>query len=297
MSEQIENRLSEKNIGRFLGKTSPRISQYDPELLVQIPRAVNRAHLGLDINKHSLHGVDIWTAYEISFLLDSSLPAVGVMQFSVPADSAFIVESKSVKLYLSSFNSEKMGPDVPSAIEAFCDRVAADVSAKTEAAVTVRWIEAWDKADWKQAFPTLEAQVAVDADWTALDDVALEVIEAPETTTLRWHSALLRSQCRITQQPDWGDVYIEIRGQRFPTDESLLKTILVMRDEEHFHEEIVEALYAELLKTCEPEGLIVYAQYTRRGGVDINPLRCTSEQDFADIISGPFPIFKPCFRQ
>ena len=297
MKEHNDNRLTEKGIDRFLGKTSPRISQYDAALLVQIPRAVNREHLGLNSNKHSLLGVDVWTAYEISFLIDNGLPVVGVMQFSVPADSAFIVESKSVKLYLSSFNSEKMGPDRSTAIDAFCARVTADISVKTEATVSVLWVESWSAGAWKQSFPTLEQQTDLGTDWTDLEQVALDVSEEPSTETRRWHSALLRSQCRITQQPDWGDVFIELRGKHFPTDESLLKTILVMRDEEHFHEEIVEALYAELLKTCQPEALLVYAQYTRRGGVDINPLRCTSESVFSEIIAGPFPDFEPCFRQ
>lgn len=292
-----KNQNAEEGIDRFLGKTSPRVDTYDAELLVAIPRAANRDSIGIKKESEIFGGVDIWTAYEVSFLLNSGMPVVGVIQFSVPAHSTAIVESKSVKLYLSSYNGERMGGDVETAIAKFCERVEADISRKTDAKVSVRWVTEWEDPRLSDAFSTLESKDFEGVDWGNAASHGLQLVSSEVQTTIRWHSALLRSQCRITQQPDWGDIYIELVGDRFPSEQSMLAHIMNMRDEEHFHEEIVEAIYFELLNLCEPEDLLVYAQYTRRGGVDINPLRCLRREPYASWFSGPFPLFKPTFRQ
>ncbi|MEM7671730.1 MAG: NADPH-dependent 7-cyano-7-deazaguanine reductase QueF [Verrucomicrobiota bacterium] len=297
MSVKGEKQHLETDIDRFLGKQSPRIEAYDSGLLVRIPRSFNRVNLGVQADARVFEGVDIWTAYEVSFLLANGLPVVGVIQFSVPAHSPAIVESKSVKLYLSSFNSEQMGDSIESAISAFCARVSDDISRKTESEVSVRWVTRWQDPEFLGSFLTLESSKREAIDWKQCAAKGLHYISAPGDFTVRWHSSLLRSQCRITQQPDWGDIFIEIVAKRVPTEVSMLAYIMNMRDEEHFHEEIVEAIYYELLTSCQPEELLVYAQYTRRGGVDINPLRCLNQATYASWFSGTFPLFKPTFRQ
>ncbi|MEM9026726.1 MAG: hypothetical protein AAGB06_07295, partial [Verrucomicrobiota bacterium] len=176
-------------------------------------------------------------------------------------------------------------------------RVSEDISRKTEADVSVRWVTRWQSPEILSAFSTLESGKAKNIDWKQCTLLGLQYTSAPENFSVRWHSALLRSQCRITQQPDWGDIFIEMVAKRIPTEVSMLAYIMNMRDEEHFHEEIVEAIYFELLTACQPDELLVYAQYTRRGGVDINPLRCLNQATYASWFSGPFPLFKPTFRQ
>ncbi|MGB0370547.1 MAG: NADPH-dependent 7-cyano-7-deazaguanine reductase QueF [Opitutales bacterium] len=297
MEKEPQKHALENGIDRFLGKASPKIVSYDADILVPIPRFHNRQNLGISSDVSIFKGLDLWTAFEVSFLLDSGLPVVGVIQFSVPANSRNIVESKSVKLYLSSFNSELMGADVPSAVEAFCARARADLSRKTGDTVDVRWVTRWEKPAYLSNFVTLEGKHALLENWNECIEGTLDVQSSDEVKTIQWHSALLRSQCRITQQPDWGDVFIEIKGHRFPSEQSMLGHIISMREEEHFHEEIVESIFVDLLKSCEPEQLLVYAQYTRRGGVDINPLRCLHLERYSGWLTGPFPAYKPTFRQ
>ena len=156
MSGKSRHKETELGLDRFLGKDSPKIGQYDPELLVPIPRSVNRDLNGISDVVDTFFGVDVWTIYEVSFLLESGLPVVGVAQFSVPADSRCIVESKSVKLYFSSLNSEKLGVSKEEAIHHFKSKVAQDISCKTEAEVSVRWVEDWDNPSWKNEYTVLE---------------------------------------------------------------------------------------------------------------------------------------------
>ncbi|MCH2156013.1 MAG: hypothetical protein MK080_08420 [Opitutales bacterium] len=278
---------------RFLGKASPEIHHYDAGLLVQIPRSSNRDASGIDADALGFVGWDIWTAWEVSFLLESGLPLVGVIQFWVDQNSRCIIESKSVKLYLSSFNETVMGTAVDSARATFLDRVSKDLSAVAEAEVKVRWVDTWGTGSDLYEAPLLEERFGD----TGPFPNELSCVSAEDLSWVTTRSALLRSQCRITRQPDWGDVFVAYRGKTVPDGRSLLGYILSMRLEEHFHEEIVEQMYRDLWQACDLKNLLVYAQYTRRGGVDINPMRASSAEAIERWWGSGFSPFQPMFRQ
>ena len=267
------------------GKTMMRYEtpdEVDPSQLVGIPRYLNRTQYEIDDNALPFVGIDTWNSYEFSCLLDNGFPVSGWLRWSYPSDSANIVESKSAKLYLNSFNMVKMGKTIKEAIINVEASVFKDMSEvlglKHEATLNV---VLHIDADYGYASP-------MSGSWTRLEDYVdvesidfsqynespdiLEVVEStgrPE----RYTSNSLRSNCRVTNQPDWGDLYVHIKGSKTVTPESLMQYIVSMRKENHFHEEIVECVYKRMLDLLDPEELVVCALYTRRGGIDINPIR------------------------
>ncbi|MCC5834268.1 MAG: hypothetical protein JJU20_05995 [Opitutales bacterium] len=262
-------------IGRHLGQQSEYPEQYDPKLLVAIPRALNRSELGIG-DALPFEGFDLWNAYEVSCLNDFGLPLSTVLRFKYSASSPDLVESKSLKLYLNSFNQEKLGADRASALHKLIKTIQYDLEALLDTPIEI-WVAGRVCQDPHRLehYPLLEClhpNLAV-SDYTA-NAALLEIGNTP-AKSLQVRSQLLRSRCRQTAQPDWGDIYLQMEGPEIPSTESLLRYIVSFRGENHFHEEIVETIFKDIMCRFRPTQLLVLAQYTRRGGIDINPLRAT----------------------
>ncbi|MCP1574416.1 NADPH-dependent 7-cyano-7-deazaguanine reductase [Herbaspirillum rubrisubalbicans] len=255
-----------------LGKSSPYPTHYDPSLLFPIPRAPKRAELQIS-GTLPFFGADFWTAYEISWLNLRGKPQIAIASFMVPADSPNIIESKSFKLYLNSFNQERLENS-----EQLLDKLRTDLSAAAGANVQVSLTESaqFGQLQFGELSGLLLDRLDVDIEpisGNSHPDGSLLRANTEEATveeTLVSH--LLKSNCPVTSQPDWGSVQIHYVGA--PIDqERLLKYIIGFREHNEFHEQCVERIFTDILRHCKPQKLAVYARYTRRGGLDINPWR------------------------
>lgn len=248
-----------------LGRAIAYPRHYDPGLLYPIARSVGRSALALD-GALPFTGLDRWHAYELSWLDARGKPVTATATFTVPADSPFLIESKSLKLYLNSFNAERC--DSAEMVHA---RIAADLSAAAGAQVAVAFglppvVEHTDGV-------LLDAlEVAVDA-YGPPDPSQLRIVdETPVEEVL--HSHLLKSNCPVTGQPDWADLRIVWHGPRLD-HAGVLRYLISFRDHAEFHEQCVERIFTDLLRHGRARALSVEARYTRRGGLDINPWRAT----------------------
>lgn len=255
--------------------------EVDPGLLVSVPRHLNRTGYGIDDDNLPFQGVDAWNAYEFSTLLKNGFPVSGWLKFTYPSDTPNIVESKSVKLYLNSFNMARL-IETTDDIWTIEDKIATDLSAAVggEVQTFLRW------GDIDTVKPIIGDFIALEHfcniqnmkfdRYNESSDI-LQVVPSIGRYE-RWRSYSLRSNCRVTNQPDWGDVFVHIKGEKSVTPESLLQYIVSMRRENHFHEEICECIYKRLWDLLQPEELFVACLYTRRGGIDINPVRASSDK-------------------
>ena len=254
-----------------LGQQTQYISTYAPELLFPIPRQQARQSLSLDSASLPFYGVDIWTGYELSWLDERGKPVVAVAEFEIPFDSPSIVESKSFKLYLNSLNQTRFAN-----IEQVKNTLVNDLSLAVGAPVSVKM----------ESLPARYLLTAVtELDGVCIDDLPVEVEHyhpAPELLTAdagqvvdeKLVSHLLKSNCPVTGQPDWASVQVCYSGAKIDRD-ALLRYIISFREHQDFHEHCVERMFVDILTRCEPRVLSVYARYTRRGGLDINPFRST----------------------
>ncbi|MCX7260224.1 MAG: NADPH-dependent 7-cyano-7-deazaguanine reductase QueF [Burkholderiales bacterium] len=257
-----------------LGKSSSYVDQYDAALLFPIARRPKRDEIGLT-GTLPFFGADLWTAYELSWLNPRGKPQLALAHITVPAESTHIVESKSVKLYLNSFNNS----------------VFADASA-----VQTRLREDLSAAVWQggAVMSSVGVQLVLPQDFDKepvheLDGLNLDRLDlecshyqpAPELLTAQFNQApvtetltsqLLKSNCLVTGQPDWGSVRISYTGPQID-QAGLLQYIVSFRNHNEFHEQCVERIFMDIWRACKPSKLEVYARYTRRGGVDINPWR------------------------
>ncbi|TBV09180.1 NADPH-dependent 7-cyano-7-deazaguanine reductase QueF [Stutzerimonas kirkiae] len=252
-----------------LGKSSAYVSSYAPQLLFPISRETKWHELGLTAATLPYRGVDIWNCYELSWLLPSGKPVVAIGEFVIPADSPNIIESKSFKLYLNSLNQT-----VFASREALGETLVRDLSAVAGAPVRVR----------VSSIQEATAQGLAELPGLCIDDldIAISDYAAPRAELLRCeparqvsaslHSHLLKSNCPVTGQPDWGSVLVEYQGP-FLRPESLLAYLVSFRQHADFHEQCVERIYLDLLRVLRPQRLAVSARYVRRGGLDINPYR------------------------
>ncbi|UCV02462.1 NADPH-dependent 7-cyano-7-deazaguanine reductase QueF [Dechloromonas denitrificans] len=256
----------------LLGKATEYRSDYAPELLFPIPRAFKRAEIGIDAAALPFVGEDLWNAYEVSWLNPKGKPVVALATFRVPADSPNLIESKSFKLYLNSFNQSTFAD--AAAVEATLRR---DLSAAAGAAIGAKVEALGSRPQVTVAYP---AGVLLDD----LDIACTTYQPAPELLTAAdgeiveetLYSHLLKSNCLVTGQPDWAMVVIRYRGR--PIERTgLLRYIVSFRGHNEFHEQCVERIYCDITRQCAPEALAVYARYTRRGGLDINPFRSSGE--------------------
>ncbi|WP_419535173.1 NADPH-dependent 7-cyano-7-deazaguanine reductase QueF [Endozoicomonas sp.] len=260
-----------------LGKNSEYKSEYDPSLLFPIERKGKREELGIDPDNLPFYGRDLWYGYELSWLNMSGKPVVRVAQFELPCDSPCLVESKSFKLYLNSFNQSRF-----ESAEQVAERMTQDLSAVAKAPVAV-WLYTIGEFEGRAFDDTPginidELDVAVDCYRYDPNLLARHSIgDDPESDGIvseTLHTHLLKSNCPVTGQPDWGTLVVSYRGE--PVDHaSLLKYVCSFRDHQEFHEQCVERAFVDLQKHYKFEELTVYAQYLRRGGLDINPWRST----------------------
>ena len=282
------SKLDNKNISKHLGQSSQYKSEYDASLLVREPRSSNRKHLGIKEKSLPFIGCDVWNGYEVSALTNNGVPVCGVAKVVYPSDSKYIVESKSMKLYWNTFNMTKMGDTFDKVIKNLEETASKDLSKYLQTDVRVTVFPTSDTFSNDNPFTDknykrLENTDEIDAE-SYYVDVYSETPSLLETKHLnstnkpyKVMSSLLKSNCRVTSQPDWGDVFISLEGTRHPSDKELLKYIISFRDECHFHEEICETIFTRLNNTFEPRSLMVACLYVRRGGWDINPIRTTHE--------------------
>lgn len=256
-----------------LGQKTEYTSQYDRTLLQPVPRALNRDGLGITQNQPFTIGADIWTAYEISWLNEKGLPQVAIADIYLDYQSQNLIESKSFKLYLNSFNQSKFAD-----FNAVQQTMKRDLSECAQGYVKVRLnpVAVYDsqKIDHLQGDCIDEQDIEITsyefkADWLK-DCVSDEIVEE------KLVSHLLKSNCLITNQPDWGTLHIHYVGKKID-HKKLLRYVVSFRQHNEFHEQCVERIFCDLMHYAKPEKLTVYARYTRRGGLDINPFRSNFE--------------------
>jgi 7-cyano-7-deazaguanine reductase len=257
-----------------LGKPAPYVDQYDATLLFPISRAPKREEIGL-AGTVPFFGADLWTAFELSWLNPRGKPQLAIAHITVPCETPNIVESKSFKLYLASFSNTRFD-----SAEAVRDRLRADVSeavwrgAPSQSSVGVRLL-----------LPALfDREPVHELDGLSLDRLEVECTRytpAPDLLTAAFDeqpvtevltSNLLKSNCLVTGQPDWGSIQISYSGPQIEQG-GLLQYLVSFRNHNEFHEQCVERIFMDVWRRCKPVKLSVYARYTRRGGLDINPFR------------------------
>lgn len=248
-----------------LGREVAYPDRFDPGLLYPVPRCLGRDALGIDASPLPFIGHDRWHAYELSWLDARGKPQVATATLLVPAASPNLVESKSLKLYLNSCNNARFAD-----AEALRVQVVADVSKVAGAPVSMRFGLPDMQAPVAESLDRLE--ITVDA--AGAPDAGLLEIDATSGIEETLHSALLKSNCPVTGQPDWADVFIAYRGPRIERA-SLLRYLVSFRDHAGFHEQCVEQIFRDVASRCRPAWLSVEARYTRRGGLDINPWRAS----------------------
>ncbi|MCT9845717.1 MULTISPECIES: NADPH-dependent 7-cyano-7-deazaguanine reductase QueF [Leclercia] len=264
--------------GLTLGKTTAYRDIYDASLLQGVPRSLNRDPLGLKADNLPFHGGDIWTLYELSWLNARGLPQVAVGHVELDYTSVNLVESKSFKLYLNSFNQTRF--DSWDAVQRTLER---DLSACAQGKVTVALyrIDELEGQPIAHFHGTCIDEQDIEIDTYQFDTAWLENSASGNVVKETLVSHLLKSNCLITHQPDWGSVQIQYRGAKIDR-EKLLRYLVSFRNHNEFHEQCVERIFNDILHFCQPEALSVYARYTRRGGLDINPWR--SNTDFVPAI-------------
>ena len=251
-----------------LGRDVAYPTHYDPALLFPIARSLGRSALGLGDALLPFVGVDRWHAYELSWLDARGKPRVATATFTVPFDSPNLIESKSLKLYLNSFNAHRVANEL-----ALRDLVVADLSQAAGAPVRFDF-----------GLPPIDTDAGDAGSIDALD-LDIDRYGPPDPSQLRSEgeaiaetlsSDLLKSNCPVTGQPDWASVRIAYRGPRIDRA-GLLRYLVSFRDHADFHEQCVERIFCDILTRCAPHSLSVEARYTRRGGLDINPWRATPD--------------------
>jgi len=254
-----------------LGQATPYPDQYDPSLLFPIPRSENRLKLNIKPNRPlPFVGVDIWNAFELSWLNKKGKPQIALAEFQVPADSPNMIESKSFKLYLNSFNSARFEDEAE-----VRERLITDLSAFAGSKITTRIYstEAVTKKGMQEMSGVLMDRLDIEIDPSlSADATLLEVNESFGPIEQCLVSHLLKSNCPATGQPDWASVQIRYQGRPI-LEEGLLRYLIGFRQLGEFHEHCVETIFTDIKRQCKPEKLSVYARYTRRGGLDINPFR------------------------
>ena len=273
---------------------------YAPELLVKIPRSLNREGYGL--TGKEFKGVDVWNAYEVSAITTKGQPVAGMLKIVCPSDSENHVESKSIKLYLNSFNMTQIGDNAADCISGIEARVKRDLDELLETNTTVSFYASefeTEPLSFSDDYEDLGEVVDLDQiDFTAFKSDADQLQEADyEGNELKLRSNLLRSNCRVTNQPDWGDVFIYMKGGSLPGADSIARYIVSHRTVSHFHEEICEMIFAHLTERFGPDQLMVSCLYTRRGGIDINPIRATHSSLVPEFFTNPEYIIRKTLRQ
>jgi 7-cyano-7-deazaguanine reductase len=263
-----------------LGQATQYPDQYDPSLLFQIPRAENRLKLGIKENQAlPFVGVDIWNAFELSWLNPKGKPQIALAEFQIPADSPYMIESKSFKLYLNSLNNARFADE-----NELRERLIADLSTAAGSKITTRILanEVIAKKGMQEMGGVLLDRLDIEIDPRIPADPSLLGVNedfGPIEQCLVSH--LLKSNCPVTGQPDWASVQIRYQGRPI-LEEGLLRYLIGFRQLGEFHEHCVETIFSDIKRKCKPDKLSVYARYTRRGGLDINPFRTDHNAPWPD---------------
>jgi len=297
-----------------LGQNVVYKTTYDPSLLVAVPRQENRDHLDIKADSLPFVGVDVWNAYEVSCLSFNGCPIVGFAKIIYSSDSPSIVESKSIKLYLNSFNMTPIGVEGDTNVDIrdkLAHIISRDLSNLLEIDVDC---SVFSPRGSKSSISSVLSDDIISSNTTCLEAIVgpelhlgeFEYNENPNilvtedsTDTVNitgFYSNLLRSNCKVTHQPDWGTIFIHYRSKKEITADSLTRYVISFRNENHFHEEICETVYKRLLDTLEPEELVVACFYTRRGGIDINPIRSLKQDTLDMIYSDYIDVNQPSFK-
>lgn len=272
----------EKNIQAApLGKQSPYITEYTPSLLFPIPRQRKRDEINVP-NPLPFFGFDTWNAYEVSWLNSKGKPEVAIFKFDISCHSTNIIESKSFKLYLNSFNNTRFSST--NEVEQVITR---DISEAAQGEVLVQMYSLEELCN--QPLETFSGEcidaLDITCDTYTTDSHFLDC-DPIQISSESLVSHLLKSNCLVTGQPDWGSVVISYTGPKI-AKEGLLQYIVSFRNHNEFHEQCVERIFMDILNRCKPSYLTVEARYTRRGGLDINPVRSTKAMEPARNIRMP----------
>lgn len=260
----------------LLGRHTPVLSEYSPHILHAIPRTIARQRLGLS-QPLPFYGIDIWHAYEMSWLDAQGKPVVRVGRFRVPATSPHMVESKSFKLYLNSLNNTRFAT-----VAAAQHTIVNDLSAVAGATVSLELLPVEDESLRGAILPGACLDSLSVEPWLGEPQAQQLQVDRARLVEDTVYSHLLRSLCPVTGQPDWATVWVHYRGPSIARD-SLLQYIIAYREHQEFHEQCVERMFCDILQRSAPQLLHVQAFYTRRGGLDINPFRST------DASAAPLP--------
>ncbi len=269
--------IAAEHLGKKAGDYSDfvDIDTVRPDLLVAIPRELNRTDY--DITNDTFSGVDVWHGFEVSALTDNGLPVSGMAKVIYPANSPNIVESKSMKLYWNSFNMTKVAAHKSGVRKAIEVTAAHHLSEVIGAKVEVAFFTEKDtQPHGMTGFAELDKYVSDEAVFDSEQGADPDILQASHVKRMKVFTPNLRSNCRVTHQPDFGDLYVDMGGESTPTVDSLMQYIVSFRKENHFHEECVEMIYKALQDKFSPSYLVVTALYTRRGGWNICPSRASS---------------------
>ncbi len=256
-----------------LGQATEYAEKYDPRLLQAVPRRLNRDELGITAQQPFSVGADIWTAYEISWLNEKGVPQVAVADVEIDYRSENLIESKSFKLYLNSFNQSKFCSF--DEVQRIMQRDLQDC-AQGEVKVRLNFLSFYQHAVIAELQGECIDQQDIEIHDYAFNPALLENCTGDSVVEETLVSHLLKSNCLITSQPDWGSIRIHYAGKQI-NREKLLRYIVSFRQHNEFHEQCVERIFCDLMRFAQPEKLTVYARYTRRGGLDINPFRSNFE--------------------
>jgi len=270
MNEALEKKYYTQPEQSELGRSSDYDSHYNPERLFAIPRAAKRKEIGVDPKELPFFGFDCWNHYEVSWLNKKGKPIVALAEIIYDCATVNLIESKSLKLYFNSFNNTcfKNSEEVKLAIER-------DLAKRLDGEVQVRILSLQEKefamiqtAPQGECLDDLDVTCSVylvEPEYLFVEDKQIEEV---------LYSDLLKSNCLVTNQPDWGSVQIAYTGKQI-NKEGLLKYLVSFRNHNEFHEQCIERIFVDIMHRCKPEKLTVYGRYTRRGGLDINPYRST----------------------
>ena len=269
---------TDKIAGKFLGKKVSGSDEYNPDLLVAVPRIENRERYGIIKNNLPFIGFDVWQAYEFSAMTENGLPVTRVMKLKYNCHNDFLVESKSLKLYLNSFNMSRFGTTTIDCLHICKKLIEKDLSEKLKTDVRVNFLDNnTSRVEIFNRFKNImdfvdEKNLVIDTFKEAPELIEIENRKTEKEYYLTFDS--LRSNCRVTHQPDFGDAFIYYKSKKHIKEESLVKYLCSFRSEYHFHEECCEMIFKRLYDMLDKEDeLFVCELYTRRGGIDISPVR------------------------
>lgn len=274
---------------KFLGKKVSGSENYDPSLLVAIPREENRKQYNLNNENLPFYGWDVWHAYEFSSMTENGIPVTRLLKLKYSCNSKFLVESKSLKLYLNSFNMTRFGKNILECLAICKSKIERDLSERLETEVKINFIDnSTEKVQIYENFQNIMQFVNENNLRIEKFKEAPEVLYTEPNNTIKEYYLTfdsLRSNCRVTHQPDFGDLFLYYKSAKHITEESLVRYLSSFRSEYHFHEECCEMIFKRLHDILDKDDkLFVCALYTRRGGIDICPSRWTPNCEVQDVL-------------